>query len=106
MRVTSGKAVNPEPHQQAPHGPSHGLQIEVLEVTDEGRRAANRRSRLVQMRRRVRTVALMYAGAASILPLVLATVLALTVPFAPTRNVVVTSATLFIGFFLVYATPV
>ena len=106
MRATSGGSVHREQYQPAPNGPPSRLEIEVLTVTKERRRAARRQSRLVQTRQRARAVALMYAGVTSILPLVLATVLALTVPFAPKHYVIVLSAIFFIGFFLMNATPV
>jgi hypothetical protein len=105
MRATSGGSVTHEGIQPPPAGPPGRLEIEVLSVTEAQRQAAHRQPRIVDMRRRVRAVALTYAGAVSILPLVLATVLSLTVPFAPARYVVALSALLFTGFFLVNATP-
>jgi hypothetical protein len=107
MRATSGGALTRE---QAPPPPPDGapgrLEIEVLTATGELGRAARRQPPLVRLRRRARAVALTYVGAASILPLVLAAVLSLTIGFSPTRDVVALSALLFIGFFLVNATPV
>src|SRR5262245_30222874 len=104
MRSTAGGSVDRNEHQLAPHDPHGRLEIEVVTVTEQRRRAARRQSRLVQMRRRARAVALTYAGAASILPLFLATQRWFTVPFSAASYV--GSALWIITLFLVHATPV
>jgi hypothetical protein len=106
MRASEGEAVNPETYQRTPNGPPGELKVAVLRVTGENSRAARSTSLVSQLRERAREVALVYGGAACLQALVLATVPVAAIHFAPTDNVSLKFAILFISFFLVNASPV
>jgi hypothetical protein len=106
MRATAGEAVNPETYQRPPDGPPGELGVAVLRVTRDNSRAARSTPLVSRLRARARGVALVYGGAACLQSLVLAAVLVASIQFAPTDNVSLKFALLFIGFFLVNASPV
>ena len=106
MRATAGEAVNPDTYQRPPDGPPGALEVAVLRVTRENSRAARSTPLVSRLRARARGVALVYGGAACLQSAVLATVLVASIQFAPTDNVSLKFALLFISFFLVNASPV
>ena len=106
MRASEGEAVNPETHQRTPDGPPGELEVAVLRVTGDDSRAARSTPLVSQLRARAREVALVYGGAACLPPLVVATMLVAAIQFAPTDSAILKFAVLFIGFFLVNASPV
>lgn len=105
MRATVGASVNPETYQPAPSGPRGELKIAVIGVTRERNHGARPTPLLAQLWRHARQLALIYAGAVCVQPLMLGAVLVVAVGFAPTHNVIMKFALLYIGFFLVNATP-
>jgi hypothetical protein len=105
MRASEGTSVNHDTYQRTPNGPPGDLEVAVLRVSGEQAHAARSTPLLDRLRRRARGVALTYAAAVCVQPLVLAAVLVAAIHFAPTGNVSLKFAILYIGFFLVEATP-
>jgi len=105
MRATEGASVDRESHFSTSTGPLGSLTISVLDVRGERSDAVRSAPVLGDVRRHARGMALMYAAAVSVQPLLLATVLVAVVPFTPTRNVTLKVALLYTSFFLVNATP-
>jgi hypothetical protein len=106
MRAGEGASVNSGMNQRTPNGPPGKLNVAVLRIGEERGRAARATPLLAQLRQHARGVALTYAVAVCVQPLVLAAVFVAQVHFAPTNNVSLKFVLLYISFFLLNATPV
>jgi hypothetical protein len=104
MRATESASPTVET-MWTPSGSPGDLEIDVLPVIGEPSDLVRFTSPFSQVRRYARDVALTYGWAACIQPLVLATVLVAVVRSAPTNSVTL-AALLYLGFFLLNATPV
>ena len=106
MLATGGTRAEPEIRQPPATGSPGELALERIDATGTRTETAHAMPLLGRMRRRARGLAVIYAGAALVYPLVLAVVIILGTGFAPKQPVLRNFALLFGLFFTVNATPV